>query len=143
MAQGLSHEQGTTHGRFRLRLLTSYAPLPEPRSDQLTSTFHTREIVDYYLPNVEQTICRYRVLVTESLHQSERPFHVASIHFSASSADVLMCITVFDHQNALVRVKGKGSVVVPAVLFMRNTVGMIPTQPSSRSSSRGGVSGQS
>ena len=47
-----------TSGRFRLRLLTSYTHLPEPRVDQITSSFITKEIKDYYVPNKQQTICR-------------------------------------------------------------------------------------
>ena len=45
-------------GRFRLRLLTSYTYLPEPRVEQITSAFLTKEIKDYYLPNKQQVICR-------------------------------------------------------------------------------------
>ena len=48
----------TTQSRFRLRLLTAYAPLPEIRGGELISSFSTREIMDHYLPNKEQIICR-------------------------------------------------------------------------------------
>lgn len=57
-AEGLSVDQPLTSGRFRLRLLTSYTHLPEPRSDQITASFSTKEIKDYYLPNKQQVICR-------------------------------------------------------------------------------------
>jgi hypothetical protein len=57
-AEGISSDQPIASGRFRLRLLTSYTHLPEPRVEQITSSFITKEIKDYYLPNKHQVICR-------------------------------------------------------------------------------------
>lgn len=57
-AEALSADQPLNSGRFRLRLLTSYTHLPEPRYDQITASFLTKEIKDYYVPNQHQVICR-------------------------------------------------------------------------------------
>lgn len=57
-AEGVSLDQPLSSGRFRLRLLTSYTRLPEPRGDQITSSFTTKEIKDYYIPNKQNVICR-------------------------------------------------------------------------------------
>ena len=54
----MSLDQPIPPGRFRLRLLTSYTSLPEPRMDQITSSFLAKEIKDYYVPNKQQVICR-------------------------------------------------------------------------------------
>ena len=54
----MSHDLPTPTGRFRLRLITSYTHLPEPRIEQITSTFITKEMMDYYLPNKDEIICR-------------------------------------------------------------------------------------
>ena len=54
----MSFDQPIPTGRFRLRLITSYAHLPEPRVDPITSAFVTNETIDYYLPNREEIICR-------------------------------------------------------------------------------------
>ena len=54
----MSMNQPIPSGRFRLRLLTSYAHLPEPRNDPITSSFITKDIKDYYIPNKQQIICR-------------------------------------------------------------------------------------
>ena len=57
-AEGISMDQSILNGRFRLRLITSYTHLPEMRVDQITSSFFTKEILDYYIPNKEEIICR-------------------------------------------------------------------------------------
>ena len=54
----MSLDQPLTNGRFRLRLITSYKHLPEPRNEQIISSFITKEIKDYYIPNPQQVICR-------------------------------------------------------------------------------------
>ena len=81
---------------------------------------------------------RYRVQVADGLRTTSRPFHLASLHFSTSNPDVLMRLAVFDDHEELVHVEGKGSVILPAVLFMRATIGGVPVEPSSRPLSRGG-----
>ncbi|CAF1130028.1 unnamed protein product [Rotaria sp. Silwood1] len=144
-AEGISLDQPITSGRFRLRLLTSYTHLPEPRVDQITSSFITKEIKDYYVPNKQQTICRYRVTIADDVNQTGRNFHLASIQFSTSKSDVLIRLTVLNNNDEVVSVEGKGSVVLPAFLFMRDVTNVAssvvqapPTQPLSRPQSKTG-----
>lgn len=164
-AESLTTDQPLSAGRFRLRLLTSYAHLPEPRVDPITSTFFTREIKDYYLPNRQNIICRYiiistkeshrncsififsyRVTVSDDLSQSGRNYHLASIQFNTSKPDVLMRLSIFDNNEEVVNVEGKGSVVLPAFLFMRDVIagqtannhGATNGQPTSRPTSKTG-----
>ncbi|CAF0738248.1 unnamed protein product [Adineta steineri] len=150
-AEGISQDQPITNGRFRLRLITSYTQLPEIRNDQLTSIFTTKEIMDYYLPNREQIICRYRVIFAEDINQTGRNFHLASIHFNTSKSDVLLRLTVFDNDEEIVSIEGKGCLVLPAILFMRHVTHIVqqqqqqqqqqPPQPPSRPTSRTGGGG--
>lgn len=119
-AESLSQDQPLTTGRFRLRLLTSYTHLPEPRNDPISAAFFTKEIKDYYLPNRNQIICRYRVTVSDDLNQTGRNFHLASIQFTTSKSDVLFRLSIFDNQDEVTNVEGKGTVVLPAFLFMRD-----------------------
>ncbi|CAF3557642.1 unnamed protein product [Rotaria sp. Silwood1] len=144
-AEGISLDQPITSGRFRLRLLTSYTHLPEPRVEQITSSFITKEIKDYYVPNKQQTICRYRVTIADDVNQTGRNFHLASIQFSTSKSDVLIRLTVLNNNDEVVSVEGKGSVVLPAFLFMRDVTNVAssvvqapPTQPLSRPQSKTG-----
>lgn len=130
-AEGVSFDQPLSIGRFRLRLLTSYTQLPEPHNDQITSVFFTKEIKDYYLPNKQQIICRYRVTVADDVNQTGRNFHLASIQFSTSKSDVLMRLTVLNNNEEVASVEGKGNVVLPAFLFMRDVTNTAnnPVQP--------------
>lgn len=74
---------------------------------------------------------------------------MASVQFSASKSDVLMRLTILNNNEEVANVEGKGSVVLPAFLFMRDvtntansvTQGPPPTttaQPSSRPTSKTG-----
>ncbi|CAF1269415.1 unnamed protein product [Adineta ricciae] len=142
LAEGKSTDQSISNGRFRLRLITSYTHLPEIHTEQITSAFITKEIMDYYIPNREQLICRYRVIVADDINQTGRGFHLASLRFQTSNSDVLMRLTVFDNNEELLHIEGQGCLVVPSILFMRNVTNTIqqppplpppPIQPSSSS----------
>ena len=74
-------------------------------------------------------------------HQTGRSFHLVSIQFITSNPDVLMRLTVFDYQEELISIEGKGSLVLPAVLFMRNVSNTLTTNLVSRPTSKIG-SGQ-
>ncbi|CAF4085833.1 unnamed protein product [Rotaria sp. Silwood2] len=128
-AEGMSLDQSIPSDRFRLRLTTSYAQLPEIRTDPIISSFITKEISDYYIPNKEQIICRYRIITSDNINQAGLNYHLASIHFSTSKSDVLMRLTVFDNDEEIVSVEGKGCLILPAVLFMRAITNVIQPQP--------------
>ncbi|UJR16262.1 hypothetical protein I4U23_003169 [Adineta vaga] len=127
--EGISADQSIPNGRFRLRLITSYTQLPEMRTEQITSTFNTNEIMNYYIPNREQIICRYRVIVADDINQTGRGFHLASLRFQTSKSDVLMRLTISDNNEELLRVEGKGCLVIPAILFMRNVTNTVLQPP--------------
>lgn len=76
--------------------------------------------------------------VAEDTNQTGRNFHLASIHFNTSKSDVFMRLTIFDNNQEIVSVEGKGSVVLPAFLFMRTVTNVVPAQPTSRPTSKTG-----
>ncbi|CAF3372079.1 unnamed protein product [Rotaria sp. Silwood1] len=135
-AEGISLDQSIPSDRFRLRLITSYTQLPEMRTDQITSSFITKDITDYYIPNKDQIICRYHIITSDNINQTGLNYHLASIHFSTSKSDVLMRLTVLDNNEEIVSVEGKGCVVLPAVLFMRTITNVVQPPPVSKPNSR-------
>ena len=87
--------------------------------------------------------------VADDVNQTGRNFHLASIQFSTSKSDVLMRLTVLDNNDEVVSIEGKGNLVLPAFLFMRdvnnsaNNAAPAPTttaQTSSRPTSKTGGS---
>ncbi|CAM2703017.1 unnamed protein product [Rotaria socialis] len=135
-AEGISLEQAILSDRFRLRLISSYTVLPDTNTDQIKSLFTTKELIDYYVPNREQVLCRYRVNITDNINQTGLNFHLASVQFTASKSDVLMRLTVLDNNEEIVSVEGKGCLVLPAILFMRTITKAVPSQSSSRPPSK-------
>jgi hypothetical protein len=47
-----------------------------------------------------------------------------------------MRLTVLDNNEEIVRLEGKGNIVLPVIIFMRNVTNIMQSQPSSRSSSK-------
>ena len=86
--------------------------------------------------------------VADDVNQTGRNFHLASIQFSTSKPDVLMRLTILNNNDEVTSVEGKGSVVLPAFLFLRdvtNTAQAATTaaQPPSRPQSKtGGLFGE-
>ena len=89
---------------------------------------------------------RYRVTVADDVNQTGRNFHLASIQFSTSKSDVLIRLSVLDNNDEVVSAEGKGSVVLPVFLFMRDIIyatnnaaqALATTQSSSRPPSKTG-----
>jgi hypothetical protein len=49
-----------------------------------------------------------------------------------------MRLTILDNEEEIVSIEGKGSIVLPAFLFMRTITNIIQTQSSSRPTSKTG-----
>ena len=81
--------------------------------------------------------------VADDVNQTGRNFHLASIQFSTSKADVLMRLTILNNNDEVTSVEGKGSVVLPAFLFLRDVTNSAQAatttaQPTSRPPSKTG-----
>ncbi|XP_063712017.1 androglobin-like isoform X5 [Symsagittifera roscoffensis] len=102
------------NGRWRMRLIGNQAPLPTPIgagevNSNLNSSFFTREIKDYYVPNEKNIVFRYSVKVTED--------HLLSFQLQTSKSDVYIELEILDHEQVLLSSRGKGHTVLPAFIF--------------------------
>lgn len=87
--------------------------------------------------SILETICyRLRVTISDDSNQTGRPFHLASLRFTTSKSDVSMRLTVFDRDHPVASVEGKGSLMLPAILFMRTTANASQSQSTSRPTSK-------
>lgn len=97
-------------------------------SEQRTSDLQVSAWLHSHLP-FNPSRFRYRVIVADDVNQTGRGFHPASIRFQTSKPDVLMRLAVLDGREEILRVEGKGCVVVPSVLFMRDVTNAVQPPP--------------
>ena len=101
-------------GRWRLRLIGSSPALISPKANKtdIVSAFDIRETRDYYLPNENKTILRYKVNVSED--------HLTTLQLTTSKPDVYIKFTIYDNGDELLSVTGKGTVLIPVFLFLKD-----------------------
>lgn len=107
-------DQPVSTGLWRLRLIGSSAPLIAPRDNKpdLVSSFEIREARDYYIPNNNSIIMRYKVTVSDD--------HLTSLHFTTSKPDVLVRLAIYDNGEEMLSVIGKGVLSIPAYIFLKD-----------------------
>ncbi len=128
-----SREQPSVSGRWRLRLIGSSPQLIAPKDNktEICYAFETKEIRDYFIPNENQTIMRYKVTVTED--------HLSTMQITTSKADVYIKLSVYDNGELVTSVLGKGIAQIPAVIFHKDRLegeGQQQVQRESRPSSK-------
>lgn len=99
-------------GKCRLRVIGEKEPLPTLVKDNVNCQFVTKEVKNYYIPNKYHRIFRYKVKVTEDI--------VSSIQFKTSKEDVFVLFQVIDNGVEIYSCEGKGSVLLPAMLFYKD-----------------------
>ncbi|XP_006797304.1 androglobin [Neolamprologus brichardi] len=87
-------------------------PLPKLSRDTPVSEFSVEEFRDYYIPNNKNLICCYRVHVTTDT--------VATVQLQTSHPDVLIRLSILDHEKQVADKTGKGHVVIPVFFFLAN-----------------------
>ncbi|XP_035827266.1 androglobin [Aplysia californica] len=112
VAEARTVEQPITSGNWRMRLIGSLNALPVPQSGEVCCNFVTKEIRDYYVPNVKNTIFRQAVKVTED--------HFSSLQVNTSKPDVYIKLSVLDNEEEVISAVGKGHVVIPAFTFLKD-----------------------
>ncbi|PIK43982.1 putative androglobin isoform X22 [Apostichopus japonicus] len=117
-------------GKWRMRLIGSSTPLPQPSRENLHSSFTVKEIKDYYIPNKNFVILRYFIKPSED--------HIASIQFCTSKPDVYISLQILDQEQEVASTKGKGHAVIPAFRFLRDRE---PGEDERRSGSRSSAKG--
>uniref|UniRef100_A0A3P8QB52 Androglobin n=1 Tax=Astatotilapia calliptera TaxID=8154 RepID=A0A3P8QB52_ASTCA len=93
-------------------LIGSKEPLPKLSRDTPVSEFSVEELRDYYIPNNKNLICCYRVHVTTDT--------VATVQLQTSHPDVLIRLSILDHEKQVASKTGKGHVVIPVFFFLVN-----------------------
>lgn len=58
MAEAQTGDSALAAGKWRLRLIGSYNPLPSLSRDAVNNSYSTKEIKDYYIPNGKHIIFR-------------------------------------------------------------------------------------
>ncbi|XP_076445485.1 androglobin-like [Babylonia areolata] len=112
VAEARTLNQPLISGAWRMRLIGSSAVLPTPRSGEVTSSFVTKEVQDYYVSNPKDILFRYTVKTSED--------QLVSIQVSTSRTDVYLRLCVMDDDQELTSATGKGHVVLPAVILHRD-----------------------
>eukprot|EP00057_Strongylocentrotus_purpuratus_P006163 XP_011660637.1 PREDICTED: androglobin isoform X28 [Strongylocentrotus purpuratus] len=129
LAEARTSDLPLASGKWRMRLIGSSSPLPQPARDGLNSSFLLKEIRDYYIPNKENIIMRYVVKPQED--------HVSSIQFGTSKSDVYISLDILDNEESVASTSGKGHAVIPAFTFLRDREPGEDEKRSSRSSAKG------
>jgi hypothetical protein len=114
LAESRISDQPIGAGRWRLRLIGSSPSLLIPRHNksEIISSFDIRESRDYYLPNENKVIMRYKVTVSED--------HLTTLQLTTSKSDVYIKFTVYDNGQEVHSVSGKGMAVIPAFIFLKD-----------------------
>ncbi|KAL3881172.1 hypothetical protein ACJMK2_027629 [Sinanodonta woodiana] len=131
VAEARSTEHPIYSNKWKMRIIGSLNPLPTPLRGEVNSSFHVRDIRDYYVPNSMKVIFRYTVKVSED--------HLVSIQMNTSKSDVYIKLVVLDHDEELASTIGKGHAVIPAFFFLKDiNPDDEQKRPGSKSSNKGG-----
>ncbi|KFP49719.1 Androglobin, partial [Cathartes aura] len=112
MAEAHTGDLPVAAGRWKLRLIGSYSPLPFLSREAVNNVYSTKEIKEYYIPNDKHVMFRYSVKVAAS--------HIATVQLQTSKSDVFIKLQVLDNEEEIVSVTGKGHAVIPAFNFLSN-----------------------
>ncbi|NXA37706.1 ADGB protein, partial [Eudromia elegans] len=112
MAEAHSGDLHMASGKWKLRLIGSYSPLPFLSREAINNLYSTKEIKEYYIPNDKRIIFRYSVKVTAS--------HIATVQVQTSKSDVFIKLQILDNEEEIVSATGRGHVVIPAFNFLSN-----------------------
>ncbi|XP_033740802.1 androglobin-like isoform X8 [Pecten maximus] len=138
VAEARTTEMPLAANKWRMRLIGSLSPLPAPQKNEknevtCNSTFHVRELKDYYIPNPKDVIFRYAVKVNED----HMPPNVTSIQVNTSKQDVYIKLVVLDDEVEVASTTGKGHAVIPAFIFQKDIdLNSEDKRPSSRTSNK-------
>ncbi|XP_066478849.1 androglobin [Tiliqua scincoides] len=110
MAEAQTSDIPVIAGKWKLRLINSYSPLPVLSREAVNNVYSIKEVKDYYVPNDKHIIFRYAVKVTTPL--------IATIQVQTSKSDTIIKLQVLDAEEEMVSTIGKGHAVIPAFNFI-------------------------
>ncbi|XP_068925830.1 androglobin [Petaurus breviceps papuanus] len=112
VAEAYTNDFYITSGKWRLRIIGSYTPLPYLGRETVCSLFSMREIKDFYIPNDKQIMFRYSVKVTQGL--------VVTVQVCTSRTDVFIKLQILENEEEAVSTIGKGHAIIPTFFFLSN-----------------------
>nr|KAF6461315.1 androglobin [Molossus molossus] len=112
VAEAYTGDTYASSSRWKLRLIGSYSPLPSLSRDFPCSTFVTKEIRDYYIPNDKKILFRYSVKATVP--------HPVTIHVRTSKPDAFIKLQILENEEVVVSATGKGQAIIPVFNFLGN-----------------------
>lgn len=114
IAESRITDQPASPGRWRLRLIGSSPVLIAPRGNksEIISAFDIRDTRDYYIPNENKLIMRYKVTVSDD--------HLVSLQLTTSKTDAYLKFVIYDNGEEILSVHGKGTAVIPAFIFLKD-----------------------
>ncbi|KAL7987700.1 hypothetical protein Chor_006619 [Crotalus horridus] len=101
MAEIQTGESPVPAGKVRLRLISSYSPLPFLSREAVNNMFAVKEVKDYYLPNDKHIIFRYLVKVTIPL--------IATVQVQTSKSDTIIKLQLLDSEEEMASSTGKAT----------------------------------
>ncbi|KAJ6660159.1 hypothetical protein lerEdw1_018086 [Lerista edwardsae] len=110
MAEVQTGDMPVVAGKWKLRLINSYSPLPVLSREAVNNVYSIKEVKDYYVPNDKHIIFRYAVKVTTPL--------IATVQVQTSKSDTIIKLQVLDAEEEMVSTIGKGHAVIPAFNFI-------------------------
>ncbi|XP_029984092.1 androglobin [Sphaeramia orbicularis] len=116
VAEAVVHESPPSGAIWRMRLIGSREPLPKLAHETSLNKFSVKEFRDYYIPNDKNLICRYSVQVTADV--------LGTVQFQTSKSDVLIRLSILDHEKEVAGNTGKGHAVIPVFFFLTNKAGV-------------------
>ncbi|XP_069462794.1 androglobin isoform X2 [Ambystoma mexicanum] len=109
VAEALSGDVPVPAGKWKMRLITSYNPLPYPARDILNNSFSVKEFQEYYIPNKDNILFRFSVKLTGE--------HMTTIRLKTSKSDVFVKLQILDNEQEIVSFTGKGMAMIHAFPF--------------------------
>ncbi|XP_067338872.1 androglobin isoform X2 [Channa argus] len=114
VAEAITPESLPVGAKWRMRLIGSREPLPQPSHERPSNVFTVKEFRDYYIPSNKHLICRYSVQVTADV--------LGTVYFQTSHPDVFIHLSILDQEKKVAGETGKGFVIIPVFCFLANTV---------------------
>lgn len=115
LAEAVASEAPAASATWRMRLIGSNDALPKAANEKSLNKFVQKEFKDYYIPNSHNIICRQCVKVTTDV--------LSTIQFETSKSDVLIRLSILDHEEEVTCRTGRGHVLIPVFLFSANVDG--------------------
>ncbi|XP_074043888.1 androglobin [Macrotis lagotis] len=112
VAEAYTSDFYVTAGKWRLRIIGSFTPLPILSRDVICNLYSIREMKEYYLPNEKKIMFRYSLKVTLGT--------IVTIQVQTSKTDAFIKLQILENEEEAVSTIGKGYALIPTFYFHGN-----------------------